>query len=163
VTGEALSVKTLYEDETRFYPMLTHVFGTNRLPNFSESDLGVKRRLGMLLFLQSIPKHIREKTKTLVRDIFLYEYDYAVNFAIQGGLDLLREGEYTLPQSSVDAVEKWMTASDGCKMWASRMVDIKQFSTTNNAGLKCSAVGLCGKVMTTTETCSPPSAHGGRD
>ena len=116
VTGEPLPGKILYRDMIDFRPVAQHVIATNKLPPFAGGiDKGIRRRLLVLVFNRVIPDHemIAGIADLILRD----EYDLLLAWAIEGTSRLIRNGKFTLPRSSIEALEKWTRDTDPVRAW----------------------------------------------
>ena len=45
------------------------------------------------------------------------EYDLLLSWAIEGASRLIRNGKFTLPKSSIEALEKWTRDTDPVRAW----------------------------------------------
>jgi P4 family phage/plasmid primase-like protien len=116
ITGEPIPGKILYKDMVDFRPIAQHVIATNKLPPFAGGiDKGVRRRLLVLVFNRVIPQHemIAGIADLILRD----EYDLFLAWAIEGASRLIRNGKFTLPKSSIEALEKWTRDTDPVRAW----------------------------------------------
>ena len=116
ITGEPIPGKILYKDMVDFRPVAQHVIATNKLPPFAGGiDKGIRRRLLVLVFNRVIPEHemIAGIADLILRD----EYDLFLSWAIEGASRLIRNGKFTLPKSSIEALEKWTRDTDPVRAW----------------------------------------------
>jgi P4 family phage/plasmid primase-like protien len=116
ITGEPIPGKILYKDMVDFRPVAQHVIATNKLPPFAGGiDKGIRRRLLVLVFNRVIPEHemIAGIADLILRD----EYDLLLAWAIEGASRLIRNGKFTLPKSSIEALEKWTRDTDPVRAW----------------------------------------------
>jgi P4 family phage/plasmid primase-like protien len=116
ITGEPIPGKILYRDMVDFRPVAQHVIATNKLPPFAGGiDKGIRRRLLVLVFNRVIPEHemIAGIADLILRD----EYDLLLSWAIEGASRLIRNGKFTLPKSSIEALEKWTRDTDPVRAW----------------------------------------------
>ena len=116
ITGEPIPGKILYKDMVDFRPVAQHVIATNKLPPFAGGiDKGIRRRLLVLPFNRVIPEHemIAGIADLILRD----EYDLLLGWAIEGASRLIRNGKFTLPKSSIEALEKWTRDADPVRAW----------------------------------------------
>jgi P4 family phage/plasmid primase-like protien len=116
ITGEPIPGKILYKDMVDFRPVAQHVIATNKLPPFAGGiDKGIRRRLLVLVFNRVIPEH--EMIPGIADLILREEYDLLLGWAIEGASRLIRNGKYTLPKSSIEALEKWTRDTDPVRAW----------------------------------------------
>ena len=121
ITGEPIPGKILYKDMVDFRPVAQHVIATNKLPPFAGGiDKGIRRRLLVLPFNRVIPEHemIAGIADLILRD----EYDLLLAWAIEGAARLIRNGKFTLPKSSIEALEKWTRDADPVRAWVEARV-----------------------------------------
>jgi P4 family phage/plasmid primase-like protien len=116
VTGNPIEARDLYKPVVSFRPMAQHIFATNRLPPFVGSmDRGVQRRLLVLKFEKSIPP---DKMIELIADRILDEEpDLLLAWAVAGAARLIRHGGFTVPPSSIAALQEWLRNTDPVKAW----------------------------------------------
>jgi phage/plasmid-associated DNA primase len=111
VTGEPISGRDVYRSMVPFRSIALNIFATNVLPSFSGGfDRGVRRRLGMLTFNRSIPRH--EQIVGLGRRVAEEETDLLLAFAVDGASRLLRQQGFTEPSSSQAELHDWFTSGD---------------------------------------------------
>lgn len=116
ITGEPIPGKILYKDMVDFRPVAQHVIATNKLPPFAGGiDKGIRQRLLVLVFNRVIPQH--EMIAGIADQILRDEYDLFLAWAIEGASRLIRNGKFTLPKSSIEALEKWTRDADPVRAW----------------------------------------------
>jgi P4 family phage/plasmid primase-like protien len=116
ITGEPIPGKILYKDMVDFRPVAQHVIATNKLPPFAGGiDKGIRCRLLVLVFNRVIPEH--EMIAGIANLILRDEYDLLLSWAIEGASRLIRNGKFTLPKSSIEALEKWTRDTDPVRAW----------------------------------------------
>lgn len=107
ITGNPIEGRDLYRSALTFRPRALHCFTTNTLPRFNGGlDRGLKRRLVVLQFNRSIPDN--EIIEDIGDRIQAEELDLLLGFAIAGAQRLKRNGGYTIPASSRDALQEWL-------------------------------------------------------
>ena len=122
ITGEDIPAKILYRDTLTFKPMALHLFATNKLPPFAGGiDLGVQRRIGIFEFSKPVPA--TKRIPDVVEQIIENEFDLLIGFALDGLLQVIRDQDYTLPPSSVEALDHWVQATDLTKAWAELYIE----------------------------------------
>jgi len=117
VTGEPVPARDLYKSATDFMPVALHVFSTNVLPSFSGGvDGGTIRRLLPIEFTHVVPE--AERDPDLPDRILSDESDLFLHFAVEGACRLVRNRDFTVPASSRDLLNRWVTAADPVRAWA---------------------------------------------
>jgi P4 family phage/plasmid primase-like protien len=118
VTGDPMEGRDLYKSAFTFRPRAVHVFTTNRLPTFAGGmDRGIQRRMVVLKFERTIPDSevIADILERIKRD----EMAALLAFAVDGAIRLKRNGAYTVPKSSAQALQEWLQ-SDPLVEWFER-------------------------------------------
>lgn len=107
VTGNPIEGRSLYKDVQSFIPRALHCFTTNTLPRFNGGiDRGLRRRLVVIQFNRSIPEH--EVIPDIAERIAREELELLLGFAVAGARRLKRNGGYTMPESSKEALNGWL-------------------------------------------------------
>jgi|GEM_PF-912429 len=107
VTGNPIEGRSLYKDVVSFSPRALHCFTTNTLPRFNGGiDRGLRRRLVVVQFNRTIPDS--EVIADIAERIQKEELEILMGFAIAGAQRLKRNGGYTIPESSKDALNSWL-------------------------------------------------------
>ena len=107
VTGNPIEGRSLYKDVVSFSPRALHCFTTNTLPRFNGGiDRGLRRRLVVMQFNRSIPDS--EVITDIAERIQAEELDLLLGFAVAGAIRLKKNGGYTIPDSSKDALNAWL-------------------------------------------------------
>jgi phage/plasmid-associated DNA primase len=121
VTGEPVSGREVYRAAVTFRSIAQHVFCTNTLPPFTGGmDRGVQRRLLVTPFNRVIPKEERiEQIGLLIGE---EEPDLLLSWAVAGASRLIRQREFTIPPSSVEALKKWLSMADPVIAWIAAKV-----------------------------------------
>lgn len=116
ITGDPCYGKILYQDVVVFRPVALNMYAANRLPPFSGGlDPGVGRRLIVLAFENSIP--LCDQVENIVAEILEHEYSLLLSWAIAGAQRIIERGGFTIPPSSVHALQRWMQDVDAVKCW----------------------------------------------
>lgn len=116
ITGEPMVGKILYRDICSFRPMAQLVFSTQRLPPIAGGiDRGCRRRLVVVEFNRVIPNS--EMIPDIGTKILKREYQLLLSFAIEGACRLIRQQAFTIPQSSIDALDGWIVDADPVTAW----------------------------------------------
>jgi putative DNA primase/helicase len=130
VTGEPVAGKILYKDVAIFRPEALCVFATNKLPPFAGGiDPGVRRRLIVIEFQNSIP--IEDQVEDIVQQIIAKEYSLLLSWAIEGAARVIRNGGFTIPASSVAALNRWTADADVVKAWIEERVRVSSDGTAH--------------------------------
>ncbi|GAA3106965.1 hypothetical protein GCM10010520_59580 [Rhizobium viscosum] len=107
VTGNPIEGRSLYKDVQSFIPRALHCFTTNTLPRFNGGiDRGLRRRLVVIQFNRSIPEH--EVIPDIAERIAREELELLLGLAVSGARRLKRNGGYTMPESSKEALNGWL-------------------------------------------------------
>lgn len=116
VTGDPLMARDVYKSGFEFEPMAQHVFATNSLPSFKGGvDRGVRRRLQVLVFNRVIPRE--ERVERLGTRIGEEEMDCLLDWAVGGASRAIRDGRFSEPSSSAEALYDWIFSSDPVLAW----------------------------------------------
>ncbi|MBB3656456.1 5S rRNA maturation endonuclease (ribonuclease M5) [Rhizobium sp. BK650] len=107
VTGNPLEGRSLYRNVESFMPRALHCFTTNTLPRFNGGiDRGLRRRLVVIQFNRSIPD--KEVIPDIAERIADEELELLLGLAVAGAQRLKRNGHYTIPESSKEALNSWL-------------------------------------------------------
>jgi putative DNA primase/helicase len=123
ITGEAVPARDVYRSATDFIPVALHLFSTNKLPSFSGGiDGGVLRRLLPVHFEHELDK--REIDPDLVEKIIRDEADLLLDFVLEGACRLIQQRDFTIPASSQELLQKWITEADPVRGWAVERIEV---------------------------------------
>lgn len=107
VTGNPIEGRSLYKNVVSFSPRALHCFTTNTLPRFNGGiDRGLRRRLVVIPFNRTIPEN--EVITDIAKRIQAEELDLLLGFAVAGAIRLKKNGGYSLPESSKEALNSWL-------------------------------------------------------
>lgn len=107
VTGNPIEGRSLYKDVESFTPRALHCFTTNTLPRFNGGiDRGLRRRLVVVQFNRTIPDN--EVIPDIAERIAEEELELLLGLAVAGAQRLKRNGGYTIPESSKEALNSWL-------------------------------------------------------
>lgn len=107
VTGDPRSARDLYKSAFWFRPRALNCFTTNVLPRFNGGiDRGLRRRLVVVTFNRVIPPE--EIIPNIAERIAKEELGLLLSFAVAGAARLKRNGGYTIPPSSEEALREWL-------------------------------------------------------
>lgn len=123
VTGEPISARDLYKSAVNFCSVAQHVFATNDLPNFKGGmDRGVQRRLLVLAFNRVIPEE--DRIEHIGNRITTEEADLLLSWAVEGASRLIKQGHFTEPDTSRDALRDWLLGADPVQAWLDEAVTV---------------------------------------
>lgn len=121
VTGNPIEGRDLYRSAVTFVPRALHCFTTNTLPRFTGGlDRGLQRRLMVLRFNRPIPE--KEIIPDIAERIQREELELLLGFAIAGAQRLRRNGTYTIPASSKEALQGWLLLDPVNEWFEARIV-----------------------------------------
>jgi P4 family phage/plasmid primase-like protien len=116
ITGDPIRARDVYKSAIEFRPVAQHIFATNQLPAFRGGiDRGVRRRLMLLTFNRVIPRD--ERVAGIGRQIAEREPDELLAWAVDGARRLMRQGRFTEPPSSLQAMQEWLLSADPVEGW----------------------------------------------
>lgn len=122
VGGDAVSANRKYLDPVIFRPYCTVIYCMNKIPNFTDKSLGMTRRYEILTFsknfnrlketdMASFDPHIADKITTEQAK------SYLLNRAVEAYRELYKRREYTIPESSKDAKEDYLSEENPVISW----------------------------------------------
>ncbi len=120
VTGDYMTGRDVYKSSVRFRPRAQHILATNVLPPFRGGmDPGVRRRLLVIPFTQSIPKPGPSSFRIadIGKRIGLEEQDLLLAWAVAGASRLLKREAFPDPPWSREALGEWILATDPVGAW----------------------------------------------
>ncbi len=116
VTGDPLLGRDVYSSSVEFRSKAQHVFATNKLPRFDGGmDRGVRRRLLVLRFDRVIP--VDERIEDIGRRAAAEDPDLALAWLVEGACRLMKNREFTIPESSVQGLREWLFYGDVVLAW----------------------------------------------
>lgn len=116
ITGEPITARDVYKSASHFSPIAQHVFATNVLPPFKGGmDRGVQRRLLVITFNSVIP--LEGRIAHIGKRIATEEPDLLLDFAVEGASRLIRQKNFTVSSSSLDALNNWVFDADPVVEW----------------------------------------------
>ena len=125
ITGEPVSGRDVYKSRVEFRSQAQHVFAANTLPSFQGGmDRGVQRRLVVIPFNCVIPKENR--IENIGKRIAEEEPDLLLAWAVEGASRLIRQRNFTIPQSSKEALSDWLFSADSVQAWFQESVVLIQ-------------------------------------
>jgi phage/plasmid-associated DNA primase len=116
VTGEPVSARDLYKSVVDFRGVAQHVFACNQLPSFQGGmDRGVLRRLLVLVFNRRIPPE--EQVVDIGLRVLREELPLVLSWVVASATRLVRQGRFTVPPSSEEALMEWTQGADPVQGW----------------------------------------------
>ncbi len=124
VTGDPTDGRDLYKSVVEFRAIAQHVFATQELPAFTGGmDKGIQRRLAVIVFNRVIPA--AEIIENIGRRIGEEEPDILLAWAVEGASRVIRDRDFTIPESSRKAMLEWLYTSDPVLAWVHQRVTVK--------------------------------------
>lgn len=121
ITGETITARHLFERPFNFRPRAAHIFSANALPAVADRSHGQWRRwlvvhFGRLFGSQRLPSGQVIEGATVVQGmaerILEGELALVAAWAVQGAMRLLKQGDYTDPPTSNEALDEWREDTD---------------------------------------------------
>jgi len=116
ITGDPITAREIYKSPYTYRPRTAHVFSANELPGSTDITEGFWRRVVVLTMpkrfdgtLQMIPE--------LAKKIIAAEMPGVLAWAVAGAQRLLEQDAYTIPASSLEAVQDWKDSCDPLGQW----------------------------------------------
>jgi putative DNA primase/helicase len=123
ITGSSVLARDVYRSADDFRPQAQQLYSTNTLPAFSEGlDQGVRRRLLVLVYNRVIPEE--ERVENIGQRVGKEEPDLLLAWLVDGASRLLRQGAFTVPPSSAQALAGWV-AGDIVSEWLEDRVEVR--------------------------------------
>jgi putative DNA primase/helicase len=101
VSGDPIEAERKYQDSCTITPFARLMVATNSMPNSGDDSDGYFRRIIILGFNRTFTPE--EQDPNLLNEL-LQDMPGIITWAVAGLLDLLQQGEFSIPPSSVDAV-----------------------------------------------------------
>jgi P4 family phage/plasmid primase-like protien len=115
ITGDEFAARGLYKDTITYRPRAQHVFACNAMPPFQGGiDPGVLRRLFILKFNRTIPEKERDGTIDRLPNEHADEF---LAWIVDGASRYVRQGGFTVPESSRAELEEWSRRADPVLGW----------------------------------------------
>ena len=127
VTGEPIDGRDVYKSRIEFRPLAQHIFATNTLPPFQGGmDRGVQRRLVVIPFNHVIP--LEERIESIGQRIAIEEADLLLEWAVEGASRLIRQRNFTIPESCKASLTDWVFSADPVLAWLDQCVSVQPHS-----------------------------------
>lgn len=120
IAGDSITGRPIRQAPVRFRPRAGHVFAGNRLPLTSDTTFGFWRRLLVLTFNRKFLEH--EQDPELV-DKLTAEIPRIVPVLLDAASKVMSRGGYTVPRSSLAAVQEWRRASNTIEVFMEEELD----------------------------------------
>jgi putative DNA primase/helicase len=115
ITGDEFAARGVYKDTFTYSPRAQHIFACNAMPAFQGGiDPGVLRRLLILQFNRTIPEKERNGA---VERLPIEHADDFLAWIVDGASRYIRQGGFTVPESSRAALEEWSRQADPALGW----------------------------------------------
>ena len=123
VSGDPITARDVYRSAVEFRAVALHAAATNKLPSFEGGfDRGVLARLLPISFNRSIP--VGEQVEFIGQRIPAEEPDLLLAWAVEGGCRVIRNGGYTIPASSQQALDEWSQGADPVLGWLAECITV---------------------------------------
>lgn len=124
VTGDPIQGRDVYKSRVEFRSVAQNLFSANRLPSFKGGvDRGVHRRLLLIPFGRTIP--IEERIEEIGKRISTDEPDLLLAWAVQGAARLIRQRNFSIPESCRLALQEWVLGEDPVWAWIDACVSVR--------------------------------------
>lgn len=124
VTGEPIDGRELYRSRVEFRSVAQNVFATNRLMSFKGGlDRGVQRRILIISFCRTIP--LEERVENIGKRIATEEADLLLAWAVAGAAALIRQRNFTIPESSNEEMKEWLFGHDPVLAWIDSCTEVQ--------------------------------------
>lgn len=115
ISGELTTADKKFKEPFDFYPIATHWYGTNHLPNTRDFSEAFFRRA---LVIEFPNKFYGDKRDPELASKLLGELPGILNFALEGLASLLEAKEFATPDSSRELAEAWRLDADQVAQFA---------------------------------------------
>jgi P4 family phage/plasmid primase-like protien len=116
IDGGAVTARDLYASPYTLRPRAGHLFLANELPGTRDNTVGFWRRVLVLEFRRNFTTRPDEsgklRTKEEVKAALVKELPGIMLWALHGAVRLLRQGNYTVPDSHHRALSEWRLETD---------------------------------------------------
>ena len=116
ITGDPISAREIYHSPYSYRPRAAHIFTANELPGSTDITNGFWRRV-MILPMTKRFDGTSEDIPELGQKIIASEMQGVLAWAVEGARRLLEQDRYTIPVSSLDAVQDWRDSCDPLGQW----------------------------------------------
>ena len=109
VAGDMLTVRPIREEPYDGRPIAAHLYSCNLLPGTTDTTPAFWRRWLILSYARTYS--VEERIENLAEEIIELERAEIVAWAAEGAARLLKERHYTVPSSSVLAIDVWQASA----------------------------------------------------
>ena len=127
ITGDPITAREIYKSPYTYRPRTAHVFSANELPGSTDITEGFWRRVVVL----TMPKRFdgtQQMIPELAKKIIAVEMPGVLAWAVAGAQRLLTQDTYTVPESSIEAVQDWKDSCDPLGQWINERTTPAQHS-----------------------------------
>lgn len=114
VTGDVIMARHIRQEPFKFKPEAGHLFSANELPPTRDYSRGFWRRFVVVEFGNRFTGRNKDPHLT---DKLHRELPGIVAWMIRGAIRLLKQGDYTIPKSSIALLDAWRKDSDVVARW----------------------------------------------
>lgn len=114
VTGEAIHAERKNQHPFGFRPTAGHIFAANTLPATADQSHGFWRRFLVCSFTRDM-EAAADHAKDAAKPVIAGELPAIAAWAVEGAAKLQRAGEFVVPTSSRDLVERWRGYADSVR------------------------------------------------
>lgn len=118
ITGDRLDARHIRESPFEFRPVAGHLFSANQLPGTHDQSQGFWRRFIVLRFSRNVER-LPNRNVNIVDDILREETAAIAYWLLQGASALHEQGEYVLPVSHNEELNRWQIEADTVANWLS--------------------------------------------
>lgn len=114
VTGDVIMARHIRQDPFSFKPEAGHLFSANALPGTRDHSAGFWRRFVVIEFAnrfkgKQLDPHLGKKLQA--------EKPAIIAWMVRGAQRMLKNGQYTIPASSLHQLNNWRRDSDVVALW----------------------------------------------
>jgi P4 family phage/plasmid primase-like protien len=109
VSGELSTAEQKFQPPFDFYPIATHWYGTNHMPNTRDFSDALFRRAMIIEFPNTF---LGDQQDVRLFEKLQAELSGILNFALAGLADLLTTGQFVTVESSNKAIDEWRLEAD---------------------------------------------------
>ena len=115
--GGAIDAEKKGQDHFSLYPRAGHFFSSNHIPHSDDSSTGFWRRLIILPCWYDFSKDQDKQPKEEIVENLARERAGIITWALEGAVQLMRQGDYTIPECSTAIIQDAQVDSDPVKSW----------------------------------------------